>query len=480
MSKKESKKESQNEPKMDKKVVYALVGVAAVSLLLVALFFLTPSTPDEDPRAQLLYNSYNKMIELDSYEIIYQQEEGILSNAVKLSKSDNMRYAEVENDIEKKTFLFRDNKVYFCQVLDGKEMCAEATNSSILANTIDQAKTQFIEPSTVSIDKNVNQYLAEKGALEFIGEIEQNEYNSIPCREIKYTIDYSGLKLVELNEIGLSPSNPIVSMYRNFTNTRCIHEETGIPVYTELTYSSSQRDYNFTRTVESLSKEPAASFEIPEILHNISEVEDFALEVTELKEKYGSCESIPESSRGTCYSSLAFNEKDPRFCERIKDNLKHDRCLISLLTTTRDPTLCEMAVEYTDDCYAEAARRLVDVSICDEIENVSLRNICIGNVSQMEPPKNETECVTDAGCKVGGEIGEMCVPVGWEVPSPGDELHPCYDTSFDYNNCICIKGKCDWEQTPEHSACVVQMDIENRDSMLGINSSESANHSGSE
>ncbi|MFC2153969.1 hypothetical protein ACFLRC_00615 [Candidatus Altiarchaeota archaeon] len=84
-------------------------------------------------------------------------------------------------------------------------------------------------------------------------------------------------------------------------------------------------------------------------------------------------------SKDSCYSYVAGARQEPLFCEKITQQSIKDSCYLSTPDYHNpDPAVCGKMMDETwrDKCYKSTAKKLADPSLCEKIQNDSLKEIC--------------------------------------------------------------------------------------------------------
>ncbi|MCX6778008.1 MAG: hypothetical protein NT157_03935 [Candidatus Micrarchaeota archaeon] len=124
------------------------------------------------------------------------------------------------------------------------------------------------------------------------------------------------------------------------------------------------------------------------------------------------CEHIHHDDRKRwCYVEIAHAVRDAGVCEGIENETYRDVCYQTIAEFTSDPTVCERmsAGAERDYCYEVSLYYVEerDVSICDKIEEESVRESCRSIVSRGDRfhiNNDTTACITPLGPRYPGDV----------------------------------------------------------------------------
>lgn len=77
-----------------------------------------------------------------------------------------------------------------------------------------------------------------------------------------------------------------------------------------------------------------------------------------------------------------------------------------------------------------------------------------GKQPPLQPKENETECVSNSDCSIGGCSGQVCTTAaeakGLITTCEYREEYGCLKLT----SCGCVDGRCVWKQNAEYAACL--------------------------
>lgn len=371
-----------------KKIIRLIVALALIAI--VAIFFLgqwkeqpeEPPDPLSSPQATLLLSYIDRMGKADDYALSYE-ETNDMEKSIELVNKGSDRLITTKTVVDEKKVYRIDGEHYLCVKVAGEdEHCALLENSSTLISYAFRTDGQFLDAKSALKRRENSELLISRGAVTFHGDVEEKEVNNITCSFISYGVDYGKLSIDELREIGLSPADPAVAVFSNYTISLCINNDTGVPVETEMSYVYMGKTLLFRRALLSFSFPSGREIAPPSNLTNESTLEYRYGLAEEYVDGIRECNKLEGKEKDSCYSTMAITKDMDHICDEIASETKRDMCLIALVTEEEDISLCDRATKLKDECFAEAAVRFGDRELCDMVGNETLREQCISAIEE--------------------------------------------------------------------------------------------------
>ena len=368
---------------MEKKTIILLVAALAIIAIAAAVFLRPeekPQSPLSSPQAVLLFSYLEKMGNTSDCSLSYEETKtNDIKQEIELVSKNESRFMSTKTLVDEKKVYKANGDYFVCEKLaGGEEHCALLKNSSILISYAYGIDGQFLDAQSAAKKRKNNELLISKGVLSFSGGVDEKEINGIPCSFINYSIDYGKLSISDLNELGLSPADPVISVFSNYTVSICINNDTGIPVETALSYVYAGKQLLFKRTLLSSSLPSKQEINVPSNLTDESTVEYYYDTANGYISDVTKC--IRDADRDGCYLTMAITNGLSGVCDEIKNDTKRDRCLIALVHNEADVALCEKVTTLKDDCFAEAAVKFGNKDLCANVTNETLREQCISAI----------------------------------------------------------------------------------------------------
>ncbi|GEM_PF-5839467 len=452
---------------------YAIYAVAVVLLLVGAWWFLAgpgsvpPIVPGNQTNgtsalnsteARILFASLDRISNLSAYSMSFSETEGKVYSNTTLTDDGSIRWTHIVTPIGERDTYYDGTNYTFCEkIYNGKEGCALLMNSSYLLGYSDQLNSEFLDAKSARDNKRLDTILINGGAMKFVGGIGEMTISGRRCWDISYTIDYGKLNINDLREIGLSPDDPTVTRFRNYTVGQCIDDETGVPLEIELFYYYEDTPRYMKRTLSAISTSGIESVVVPETSMNETQVELVFADAFDLYSSLLSCDrQNTTAQKDTCFTSFASDLSDPAFCSYVTDPLQRDRCGLKLAAKTWDWTVCGALSLIADDCYIEAAGSTRNATWCNYVQNASAKPDCLAaaNGTLQQGTGDAGACSADAECKAGGCSGQLCIGMN-DTGISTCEFKPeyaCYKESF--ADCGCVSGSCRWKDDPLLAQCI--------------------------
>ena len=453
---------------------YAIYAVAVVLLVVGAWWFLAgpgsqpPIIPGNQTNgtvglnsteARILFASLDRITNLSAYSMSFSETEGKVYSNTTLIDDGSIRWTHIVTPIGERDTYYNGTNYTFCEkIYDGKSGCAPLINSSYLLGYSSQLNSEFLDAKSARDNKKLDTILINGGAMKFVGGVGEMTISGKRCWDIAYTIDYGKLNINDLREIGLSPDDPTVTRFRNYTVRQCIDDDTGVPLEIELFYYYEDTPRYMKRTLSSISTSGIAPVAVPETNMNETQVELVFADAFDLYSNLLSCDrQNTTAQKDTCFTSFASDLGDSSFCSYVTDSLQRDRCGLKLAAKTGNWSICNGLSLIADDCYIEAAGSTRDAAWCNHVQNASAKVNCAAaaNGTLQQGTGSAGACSADTECKVGGCSNQLCIGLN-DTGISTCEFRPeyaCYTKSF--AKCGCVSGSCRWKDDPLLAQCIV-------------------------
>jgi len=105
--------------------------------------------------------------------------------------------------------------------------------------------------------------------------------------------------------------------------------------------------------------------------------------LAELDNQLSMCyEMTDENMKESCYTNLAVISGQTGICGAIEGLNLNPNCLIKVAAAKNNPSICdEVGENYREICYSEVGEASKDVSVCEKIKDLDIRDTCISTVA---------------------------------------------------------------------------------------------------
>ncbi len=430
-----------------------LLGIV-IALALIALYitFVQPAQPmDESAYAlELIKKSVETGKGMDEYYYSYTETSDDYSADYALLLKGGEKMLEIKNPFADKEIYFLDDDTILCESFAGVEVCSSMKNNtdSYFVSYLNSLKSVFFSDSAIESEIEKLDDFYDKGYLTVSPETSDKTVNGNPCKEIRYTIDYTTMLISDANRYGIPTSSP-----KKFDFVICVDAETGLAYTKHFTYSYGGSEHEWGFVLIEADWNPAQEIVPPEEL--AKGAYDALLEEKQWIAKYQACDAWSGEQKDNCVSDIALTLKSKKVCTLA--GVWEDRCLLTVSSLTGDETICPDISDagYKDDCYIEVAHYKQDNSYCSNIANSSKVEICNDAARPPEPTGNETGLANPAAVncadkeydyeirtdETGGEYG-VCMHEGLECEEWALFRGECCLTNEDCPSGTCADQNC--------------------------------------
>ncbi len=291
----------------------------------------------------------------------------------RLVHSPEFAIVETRNSIYKKTIYLNSSLRALCISFGRQTSCSEVEVNSTL-------EPSFLKSEGLLFDQHAEKdaerfkLLVDKGAIKF-GTVEEGSEGGKECDVVKYTLDYSVLNLADLNNLGMSPNDPVLFYSKNYGFEYCISGESDV--------LSIKLDYSFMgepkHTVTKLAEAKwgiadAGEFAVPALV-DANATEALFLDALSAEKSVLAC-ARNAATRDMCVRTFATENNEPDMC--LLAGTQKDRCILILAPQQLRDDLCAKVDDagLKDDCWVEMAARKGDGSLCANVINDSKKEYC--------------------------------------------------------------------------------------------------------
>lgn len=356
-----------------------------------------------------------------------------------------------KNALFEKSAYFNSTADVFCVSFGGKTDCSFVSANSTLRLATEPMRSLLFSKSAKK-DFEMKKLYVNKSIIKFLGEPQNATMRGKECQDVKFTLDYSKLTLQDLNDIGMSPGDPMLLYFRNHTLEYCIDNESNIlRVKWTYYYLGEKRASETTLAEAKWGSASPSEFGFP-ALANESETENLYLDALSARKSLLAC-AQNQSTKDGCIRTYAVQNSAPDIC-LLAGTLK-DKCILTLAPGMLRTDLCGKVDNSSlrDDCWTEMAARKNDSSLCANVADAAKKGYCLSLISQNA---SKDECGNDSGCFTAGCSGQLCVPESGKGIITTCEYRPEY-ACLNLTRCGCSAGKCAWEQNANYSQCLADV-----------------------
>lgn len=442
---------------MDKNTLYPIISVIVVIVVAAGIYMAAQALGGTGEHggeehgtnlSELYFRAIEKPIGVGDYTYSYREtyENGYWMD-VTASRRGDLQYVHKKDPAYERWAYFEPNSTVLCIRHLGEEACASINSSSRFASYANELGRLLYDDEALRMTADMNRKLYAYGGLVFEGSAE-SEANGRACTEMRYHIDYSGLTVAQLNDMGLSASSPLVLRSKQYNYTMCVDpgdyemyrkriEFIDLGVYTLIESETTGVEWGTGMDVGA-----------PENLSDDSGLYDIYSNAKQKTDEYFACLGANNSDR--CIAEAAVAWGDPALCEEIVS--ERDFCFLNAGLVARDPSVCgKVSPSVKDTCHIEFADRMKDPSFCELIADAAMKAQCISLNST-----GTGECTSDLDCARAGCSSQLCLPASQANGTMTTcEYVPEY-ACLAQTTCGCIGGSCGWRQTPEYLNCLNQ------------------------
>lgn len=441
---------------MDKNTLYPLISVIVVILVAAGLYAAAQALGGTGEHgggeehgaeaSELYFRAIEKPIGAGDYTYSYREtyENGYWME-VTVSRKGSLQYVHKRDPAYERWAYFEPNSTILCIRHLGEEACAQVNSSSRFASYANELGRLLYNDDTLRMTSEMNRKLYAYGGLVFEGTSEA-EANGHACTEMRYYIDYSGLTVAQLNEMGLSTDSPLVLRSKQYNYTMCVDPE-NYEMYRKKIEFLDLGKYTRIES-ETIRAEWGTGMDVQpqESLSDDSGLYSVYSNAKQKTDQYSACLGANNSDR--CIAEVAVAWGDPGLCEEISSET--DFCFLNAGLVAKDPDVCgRVSQSVRDTCYIEFASKMKDSSFCELIADGATKRQCLSLSTG-----GTGECASDADCVRAGCSSQLCVPASQANDTASTcEYLPEY-ACLAQTTCGCIDGKCGWRQTPEYLNCL--------------------------
>ena len=444
---------------MDKNILYPIISVIVVIVVAAGIYMAAQALggtqhggegEEQGTNAtELLFKANDNYIGLSEYTYSYKEEyESNYWIEATLSKKGTLNYVYKRDAVTERSGYFDGNETIVCIKGRGQETCSLINGTSRFAAYADSLRKLIITDDSARATSESTRKLAAYGALVFDGEPTKKTVGGKNCTEIRYHLDYSGLTVAQLNELGMATDDPMVLRSSQYNFSMCINPETG-DIYDKRMDFVNLGEYNYIySTTTEMDWDTGLDLQKPSALSSESDLYDTYSMATEEAQEYLAC--LPSNESERCIAEVAVTWRDPNLCSLTGS--ESDFCYINAGLGADDITVCgKVSAGAKDTCYIEFANKREDLTVCQMIADSALKEQCLAlNFG------GTGGCSSDADCVRAGCSSQLCVPVSQANETVTTcEYLPEY-ACFTQTTCGCVEGRCSWRQTPEYLNCLNQ------------------------
>jgi hypothetical protein len=365
--------------------------LAVVLLILMAIYFVAtaeqPETGIEQPAndsqaKELLMKGLMFGKGITDYTYAYTENADGFITSFSLSRSGGRHLVQVSSPLSSKRIFFLENSTILCVAYPpGSEECSVVTNNDQLDNYLESLRVKFFNDTRMEKATRDMNYLLLTGFAKLDPGVEDME----GCGQVGYRLDYSTATVADAARFGISTTSPKV-----FDMTMCIDNETGHVHRSTFNYTHNGRGHEKVTELVSFSTSPAQITEPENLTSNV--FSRFEREREQQVKLVRCFTDMDGQEQERCIATIALNLKRKDLCELA--GARRDRCLVSIVPSTRDTSICPMVddLSFRDDCYIELAGGLENSTYCDSLQNASKMDFCL---KVAEPEEDDGDLFND-------------------------------------------------------------------------------------
>lgn len=443
---------------MDKNILYPIISVIVVIVVAAGIYMAAQAlggtqhqggegNGTEINSSELYFRSIEKPIGIGDYIYSYREsyENGYWMD-VTVSKKGDMQYVEKRDPAYGRKAYFQANSTILCIEHLDDSICNQVNETSRFASYASDLGRMLYDQEALRQMSEMNRKLHSYGALVF-GEASEKTVNGHECIELKYNIDYSGLTVAQLNDMGLSVNSPLVLRSKQYNYSMCVDPET-YEMYEKRIDFVDLGQYRMIRSETAATTwGTGMDVAVPTQLSGEEDLYGLYANVKNEADEYYAC--LGQNGSDRCIAEVAVVWKDPALCEETQ--AERDFCFLNAGLGAKDPSACEkVSASIKDTCYIEFANKMKNTSFCGFIINATMKQQCLAlNMT------GAGECSRDSDCVRAGCSSQLCLPASQGDTATTCEYVPEY-ACLAQTTCGCVQGLCSWRQTPEYLNCLNQ------------------------
>ncbi|MDE1798358.1 MAG: hypothetical protein KGH63_03055 [Candidatus Micrarchaeota archaeon] len=343
------------------------------------------------PSAVALISSFDRLQALpNSYNLSFARPiDGIDAN-ISLMQNGTDRVAVLQTAFNTREYYWIGNQTVSCEQSGSQpRMCAEVSGQQQLTTYGTQLNNSFPSATDAALQKANQVQLIELGALHFRAPPQDRTVAGRACTDITYTLDFTHLTAAQLAQLGMTSSDPVVTVFRNFQVEKCLDNQLGVALTSDLQYdyvdptTGQSVPLEDKLTYQSFQSPLNASLSAPAPNANSSDLYNFVAGVNQMLAGIGNCQNAPnETAHDQCIRTGAVGNGRVDLCRLINDSSLQGQCVGIVALTTDNPDLCKLAGSQTGDCYGNIAVSKGDISYCKMITDAAIQQKCMDAVAQ--------------------------------------------------------------------------------------------------
>ncbi len=387
---KEEPMENEEKPEIENNKPNFMIVGAVLLLIIVAVALLTQqgSSPvKENEKVAAVRSMFLKSLSATqgATKYLYSYSETINDYETKttLVSDGNVSYIKQDTPLFLKETYFLDNETIVCsKALFRAKGCVVAENDSAVTAHVGTLKMLLLNDNAVIQSKQATQSLIEKGLISFDPETTEKTVSGVSCTNVKFTLDYSNLTLVDAAQYGISQNSPKI-----FHGSACMSKD-GLIYEQTYTYSLAGRQQNNVWVLVKADLNKAQKIEVPaNLTENMTAFSLLSFE-SELNGMMKTCyDNVDINAREKCISGDALDLRYPPLCNLAGN--RSDQCYLNLVSIGKDTSLCKSigSAGLKDDCYIEIAGSLKNSTFCSSVVNESKKPYCENVSTSIDVPK---------------------------------------------------------------------------------------------
>ncbi len=442
---------------MDKNILYPAISILVVILVAAGIYIaagaLGGNTPHEGGggtainASDLYFRSIEKPIGVGDYTYSYREsyENGYWMD-VAISKKGDLQYVHKNDPAYERSAYFGPNSTIVCIKHLGDEVCSSLNSTSRFNGYAGELKAMLYSDDDLRQVSEMNRKLYSYGGLVFEGTTEKT-VNGHNCTELKYRIDYSGLTVAQLNDMGLSLNSPLVLRSKQYNYSMCVDPQAYDMYEKKIEFVDMGQYRTISSETGGISWGTGMNVQAPTQLSSEDGLYSLYANVKQEADQYTAC--LGQNNSDRCIAETAVSWSDPVLCEETQ--AERDFCFLNAGLGANDPSVCgNVSASIKDTCYIEFANKMKNLSFCGRILNATMKQQCLAiNMT------GTGECGRDSDCIRAGCSSQLCVPASQGNISTTCEYLPGY-ACLTQTTCGCVQGQCSWRQTPEYLNCLNQ------------------------
>jgi len=321
---------------------------------------------------ELLLKSAEFMKGKTTYQFTTQEKFGNVEKKFFVTQNGEDAYIkETVLGLSREVFYTKNSSI-LCFDFAGERYC-DLANETKEMMIVDGFRGALFSDKRAEREKKRFEVLKKSGGLE-IYSTKKSKVNGRDCVLIELKMDYSKLSLSDLEEIGLLPSDPAVSLVPYYNLTYCIAENGEVlSKQISYVYQGQQIEEGFT-----IVDSDYENSNIPPLPENFTDLTSSFQRHYGIFDEYFTCLKSYEKDR--CIVSVAVNRALPEMCEYAENK---STCYGAYVSFTLDPDICDkFEGELKDHCFFTIALGKKDESFCNMMANKTLEQECIANFKQ--------------------------------------------------------------------------------------------------